>query len=353
MTAAAGLLLLIVLAFFSGRAHALDYFVSPRGDDGNPGDHWERSLRTIQTALALAQPGDTITLATGEYWEDVQSVRSGTPEAPISITGSAGATIRGAGGRSRVVELNHSHITLANLIIDGQVGGGGRAEDFRDKLLYVMGTNSEGVTGIRIINVVFRNAGGECLRLKYFSHHNEIAYSQFYNCGIHDFRFAAGGKNGEAIYIGTAPEQLDRNPSTDPDASDGNRIHHNYFDTRGNECVDIKEGARHNIVEHNECTGQQDSNAAGMSARGTHNVFRFNLVRDNIGAGIRLGGDTDDDGVYNEVYGNTLLNNAYSGLKIMALPQTALCGNNIGPAATKAVRGRYADGIDPRQPCSQ
>lgn len=115
ITGSAGLFLLSFLIFCSGRAHALDYFVSPQGDDSNPGDHWERPLRTLQTALTLAQPGDNIKLAAGDYREDVQSVRGGTPEAPISIVGSAGATLRGAGERSRIVELNHGFIMLANL----------------------------------------------------------------------------------------------------------------------------------------------------------------------------------------------------------------------------------------------
>lgn len=342
--------LLSGLVFFFTTSNAAVYYVSPEGDNDNSGDHWSQPLQSVQQALDLAQPGDHILLGAGEYWEDLRSIRSGESEAPIHLIGSSGATIKGAGA-SRVIELNHSYIMLSNLTIDGRIGTGEQSEDYRDKLIYVMGENESGVTGIRLYNLVLKNAGGECLRLKYFAHNNEIGYSYFFNCGVWDFQFNDGDKNGEAIYIGTAPEQLHRNPTSVPDISDSNWVHHNTFDTRGNECVDIKEGASHNLIEHNDCTGQQDSNSAGMNSRGNYNIFRFNYIWGNIGAGIRLGGDTADQGIYNQIYGNTLLDNEYSGLKIMASPQTLLCGNTIRSEHNRIIRGKYAHGIDPRQSC--
>ena len=341
----------MLLLITSGVAGAADYFVSPQGNDHNSGRHWEQPFRSVQRALQAAQAGDRIKLAAGEYWEDIRSVRSGAPEAPIWIVGSSGATLKGAGA-GRMVQINHSHIVLMNLTVDGRIGAGKRSEDYRDKLIYIMGRDRAGVTGVKLIGMELRNAGGECVRLKYFAHHNEIAHSRILNCGVWDFRFKQGGKNGEGVYIGTAPEQRGRNPSRDPDASNGNWVHHNYFDTRGNECVDIKESARYNVVEHNECTGQQDPNSAGLNARGSHNIFRFNLVWGNKGAGVRLGGDSARDGIHNEVYGNTLLDNDYSGLKIMAAPQGAICGNTIRPIDDRLVRGKHADGVDPLRPCS-
>ena len=68
------------------------------------------------------------------------------------------------------------------------------------------------------------------------------------------------------------------------------------FDTQGNECVDIKEGATANVVEHNDCTGQKDPESAGFDSRGSGNVFRFNASYANLGAGVRLGGDSEADG---------------------------------------------------------
>ena len=145
-----------------------------------------------------------------------------------------------------------------------------------------------------------------------------------------------------------------------PDKSNSNWVNHNYFDTQGNECVYIKENASYNIVEHNECHGQLDAKSGGMSVRGSHNILRFNLISGNKGAGIRLGGDTPANGIYNKVYGNTLRNNEYTGLKIMVLPQALLCGNSIEytkeykssrGADIRPVRGTYAQGIDPTAAC--
>ena len=173
----------------------------------------------------------------------------------------------------------------------------------------------------------------------------------FHRCGVWDFELGGDGKNGEAIYIGTAPEQLYRNPTTDPDASNSNWIHHNLFDTQGNECVDIKEFSEHNIIEYNHCTGQRDSDAAGMASRGNYNIFRFNTIWGNAGAGIRLGGDTPDQGIHNTILFNTLLNNAFTGLKIMASPQSSVCGNTIRPF-DKAMRGSFVKQLELPQACS-
>lgn len=131
-------------------------------------------------------------------------------------------------------------------------------------------------------------------------------------------------KNGEGIYLGTALEQLNdgKNPTSDIDVSSGNWIHDNNIVTEGNECVDIKEGSRQNIVENNSCTGQKDPESAGLNSRGDENVFRYNQVFDNLGAGVRLGGDTPNDGSNNDVYGNNIYNNAGGGIKFQTQTST-------------------------------
>lgn len=126
------------------------------------------------------------------------------------------------------------------------------------------------MTGLKVINMTFKNAAGECLRLRYFAKNNEVAQSNFTNCGVLDFRFSGGGKNGEAIYIGTAPEQWGQfgAPTNHADESNNNWIHDNIINTLGNECVDIKERSMGNIVERNDCTGQKDPDSAGFDSRG-------------------------------------------------------------------------------------
>ena len=223
---------------------------------------------------------------------------------------------------------------------------------YRDKLVYIMGQSEHGgITGVRLLHMQLRHAGGECVRMKYFAHHNEVAWSSISHCGVDDFHGDGGAKNGEGIYIGTAPEQLHRNPTMKLDGSNGNWIHHNRFDTRGNECVDIKEGSRFNLIEYNACTGQLDKNAAGVSSRGNDNIIRFNHIFGNRGAGIRFGGDTERDGIHNHAYGNVLQGNHYAAFKIMAMPQRRLCGNRVSPAPGPMVRGAFAAGMKPTAAC--
>ena len=304
------------------------YYVSPSGRDSNEGDSPQEPLKTIQRAVDQARPGDVVELAAGVYLQDVASKRDGAPGAPITIRGPAGAIVKGA-GESRIFEIRHSYLTLEGFTIDGLWGSPAQQQGYREKLLYVVGRKPrDGVTGLKVLHMTFKNAGGECLRMRYFAQHNEIAYSSFVGCGVHDFKFHAGKRNGEAIYIGTAPEQRANgvNPTADPDQSSDNWVHHNTFDTQGNECVDIKEASSGNVVEYNSCTGQQDPNSGGFDARGSRNIFRHNQSFGNVGAGIRLGGDGADDGVDNQVYDNTFRDNGAGGIKLVHQRQK-LCGN--------------------------
>jgi hypothetical protein len=333
----------------SGRS---SFYVSPSGSDTNSGAAPDQPIGTIQHAIGLAQPGDTINLAAGVYLQDVISRRSGTPSAPITIKGPPDAVIKG-GGKTRIFEINHDYLTLEGFTLDGLWGAPDDAAGFREKLLYVIGAApNDGVSGLKVLRMTFRNAGGECLRIRYFAQHNEIGYSRFERCGVHDFKFHGGKRNGEAIYIGTAPEQRDNgeNPTADPDQSSANWIHHNTINTQGNECVDIKESSSANLVEYNSCTGQQDPNSGGFDARGSANIFRSNESFGNVGAGIRLGGDGAADGIDNQVYDNTFYDNQAGGIKLVRRPQR-LCGNRLANNRAGNLVGAGRAGIDATAAC--
>ncbi len=327
------------------------YYVSAFGNDAHSGTTTDLAFASIQHAVDVAQPGDTITLAPGVYMQDFVSRRDGAANAPITITGPADAVVQGAGA-ARIIEINHDYITLNGFTVDGLVGSPDAATSYRDKLIYVIGIEpGNGVTGLKILNMHLLNAGGECVRMKYFATGNEVAHNTIHSCGVHDFRFAGGGKNGEGIYIGTAPEQYARNPTPDVDVSRDNWVHHNDIVTEGNECVDIKEGATANIVEYNDCTAQRDPNSAGYDSRGNGNTFRYNKSFNNSGAGIRFGGDTPADGANNNAYYNELSNNVVGGIKFQATPQQIVCGNTMtGNTGGDAV-GTYGAQFNPTQAC--
>ncbi len=332
------------------------YYVDPAGSDSSSGTTSSTAFKTIQTALDIAVGGDTIILGAGVYKQDIKSVRDGSKDRPITLSGARDSIVKGSGG-SHIIEINNNYITLQGFTVDGLFGDRKSADGYRDKLVYVQGKNPKnGVTGLKVMNMVLKNAAGECVRLRYFAHNNEISQNTIGPCGVADFKFPSDNKNGEGIYLGTSSEQWSdgKNPTADPDISTHNWIHHNNFDTQGNECVDIKEGATENIVEYNTCTGQLDAESGGFDSRGDANIFRYNTSTGNLGAGIRLGGHTVNGIIYgknNQVYENTIANNKNGGIKFEVLPQSKVCENimsgNIGGNAA----GSKAKGINPTSKC--
>lgn len=335
-----------------------NYYVDPSaGNDSNSGLSLQSPFKSIQKAIDVANPGDIVNLSSGTYSQDVVSVRDGTKNAPITIKGEQAAIVKGAGS-SRIFEINHNYIHLEGFTLDGLSGNPKEKRSFRDKLIYVLGKRPlSGVTGFKATRMVLKNAGGECLRLRYYATNNEISYNTIGPCGAFDFKFESNNKNGEGIYIGTAVGQWKdgKNPTKDPDRSTKNFIHHNNFNTQGNECVDIKEGSFENIIEQNSCTGQMDSESGGFDARGDRNIIRNNLIFENKGAGVRLGGHNVGRTVYgigNDVYNNTFRANLAGGIKIETEPQGKICGNDMSQNDSPAKFGSKAEKYDPEKSCS-
>jgi len=330
------------------------YEVDPvHGDDARGTGAATAPFRTINRALAAAGPGETVVLRPGTYDEHVVTVRPG-----VTITGPRDAVLRGAPTSGRVLEVRHDDTTLHGFTIDGAVCAELVEDCFRDKGIYVQSTvPHDGVSGTRILGMRVANLGGECIRLKYLATRNLVADNEIGPCGIHDFAIPnpGQGQNGEGVYIGTAPEQLDRNPTPEPDASDANEVRGNTIDTRGAECVDIKEGARGNVVEHNTCTGQQPRNggSGAMDARGPANAFRHNVIQHNAAAGVRIGGDRPGDAVGTHVEHNVITDNAGGGIKVQDPgPHGRICGNLVRDNAGGAAVGAHAATIgDPTAPC--
>ncbi len=236
------LLSLAIFAMLSVNCWATTYYVSPNGSDSNDGNV-NTAFASIQLALDKAQSGDKVMLASGNYFQDVHSVMDGTISQPIQIEGPRDAIIRGA-GNDRVFYITHDYIHLSGFTINGLHGDRDSPEGYRDKLLYIHGRDPhDGPTGIKITRMTLENAGGECLRFRYFVQKSEVAYSTFNHCGVHDFQFKGKckdckGKNGEAIYIGSSSKQWNdakKNPTNDPDQSSDNWIHHNIMNTSGSE----------------------------------------------------------------------------------------------------------------------
>ena len=292
---------------------------------------------SINQALSTAQAGDVIMVGAGSYTELVRSVRDGEASRPIRLIGADGASLTPLAPTDRLVQFDHRYLTLEGFRLSGA-----------DKLLWLQKTK-----GVRVLRNTFESGGGECIRLKYFATDNEVAKNTIKGCGKVNFDYPAGThKNGEGIYIGTAPEQLiSKNPTPEPDASDRNWIHDNIIETKA-ECVDIKEGASANLIQANRCTGQIDPDGSAFDSRGNGNYFIANAATSVVGAGVRLGGDTKEDGQNNVVIGNELRSTGGYAVKLENPSQRAVCGNTIGDnAAGSASRKNGAPIYRPEAPC--
>jgi hypothetical protein len=307
---------------------------------------------TLQKALDAAQPGDTVQLATpGVHAGPVHSTRDGAAGRPIVITAVDGARLDcgspAEGDIARCFELNHSYYTFDHFSIEGGSSN-----------LYMVGAKAGSyVHDVKVVNSTFRGARGggtgECIRVKYQASKIEIAHNDIADCGLG--KCCDGSKNGEGVYIGTAPEQLkEKNPSPEPDATHDVWVHHNVMRPY-NECVDIKEAAHDNLVEYNTCSGQKDSDSGGVGSRGGRvgqgNVFRFNMIEKTTGACVRFGGDEEPDGSGNSFYGNLCRDIAGEyGVNQQVEPQGPVCGNRFEGSAPRKKISR-TNGVDPTAAC--
>ncbi|CAM9272287.1 unnamed protein product [Scytosiphon promiscuus] len=337
----------------------------------------------IQDALDKCQPGDTVAIEEGDYWEDIKTKVDGTASAPITIRGKSGTerskvVLRGD-GEWRMLHVAHDYYIIQDFTIDGKAGRAGDSADedeykaaYRNKLLYVLaerkytersGGYDSAVDGLEVKDMTLKNAGGECLRLKYFVTNAKIHGNEILDCGIHDFRYDQGGKTGEGVYVGTAMNQWNNDgmPTNGVDICANNHVYDNYIKTKGNEGVQVKEGAVDTIIEDNEIYMQRDENSGGIDSRGDRSIIRRNKVEDTHGACIRLGGEKDGGkqyGVDNHVYQNTLRDCDYAGIKIEEADQGVICENSIAlpsgaSSSYKLTRGDGSAGFqDPTMECS-
>jgi len=294
-----------------------------------------RPFGKIQKAIDAARPGDTIYLSGGNYKESFITKRHGETNKPIIIKGPRNAVVRGeshisSGSKDNIIQIHHNHIILDGFTLNGHDGS-----HYWDKLVFAApkkqnnhpssGQTLHGPRNMIIRNMDLLNGGGECVRLRWNVRHARIHNNKFTRCGATKFNLNQGKKNGEAVYIGTADNDSQQKKNYEfykftsyrheLDRSGYNRVHNNVFNTQGNECVDLKEGAQNNVIYQNSCTGQRDPESAGFASAGNNNVFVDNTIFNNVGFGIRIGDDkrenwfssygrTNNQIVRNRIYGN-------------------------------------------------
>ena len=78
-------------------------YVSPDGSDWNFGTTPESAVATIQRAVDMVSPGETIALLPGVYREEVHVRRGGTSGNPIVLKALQPGTVTISGDRKSVV----------------------------------------------------------------------------------------------------------------------------------------------------------------------------------------------------------------------------------------------------------
>lgn len=252
----------------------------------------------LSSALAGAQAGAVIVMASGTYSGNFVATSSGTPSSMITLCGSAGAVLDGGSTDSGYVfHLNHAsywHL-LGFSVTDGQKG--------------VM---ADGTVGSIIEKLTVDHIGDEAIHLRDNSTDNTVTGNTVSDTGHRKPQY------GEGIYIGTANSNWCSITNCRPDNSDRNVIEGNNVSATTAESVDIKEGTTSGVLRGNTFNGVgmtaadswvdvkgndwtiegntgQNSPGDGFQVHnvykgwGTGNVFRSNAAAvDGPGYGIHL-----------------------------------------------------------------
>ncbi len=260
----------------SARIPASARFVSPSGSDRNPGTR-RRPWRTLEAALERVRPGDTVVVLPGAYGKRGRTLdarRSGTADAPISITGPRHGrrpVIRG------FVRMAGSHLDFSRFVFDGPTG--------------------------RVQPTHPRNPGGEQVVVAVTGDDVTISDSV-----VRDSAWHAG------IYVdGSEGALLVRNHihanGNRADPSHAN-VDHGIYWARGSGLV------ANNVIERNVARGIQ----LYPDARGV--LVAHNTVVANGKAGIQLG----DHATGNVVASNVVAFNGGSGIRSSDLERS---GNHV------------------------
>jgi len=305
-----------------------DYYVAPDGSDDNAGTA-DAPLRTVMEGVGRADPGETVTLASGEYRESVGTVRDGEPDAPITLRGPSDAVIRPEPGASDCLRIEHDHVHVLGITIDGLLEPDRKYEDYEawvDRCVFITPV-ARYEEGIQYINgvVVEPSRMGNCGRAMVQTQRvRDSTIGGFELIGPSGMQFdtrVANHKAGhvrEVVYIGSSETHRGRSyyKYDGLDRSRNIRVHHidNSAGYRHSELVDVKLGSENITVEH--CTTRNAGHNteavvdAVLAIKGNDCTVRYNDIGASpvpVSFGSWAPSDDVDGGDWsrnNEVYGN-------------------------------------------------
>lgn len=266
------------------------------------------SISCIRNAMANAQAGDVIVVASGNY--NFSNKITGALGRNVYLYGSANGTasnpiiLRGANASNPPVFKGQGYNDGYLLSIDGnhwQI----RNIEFRTGSKGVVLDNSNHSL---LKNVTIHDIGEEALHLRDGSSHNLIDGCSFYNTGRSKPGF------GEGIYVGSDKGQHDQYER----ACDHNTIQNCSIGPNvAAEGADIKEGTEYTIIKNCTFTAAgisgQNSSDAFVDLKGAYSFIynnTFNLDGSNV---INAGVDFLDRGTdFNTGYRNAIFSNTFN-----------------------------------------
>lgn len=275
------------------------YYVSPDGSDGNAGTP-DSPLNTIIKGVDRSQPGDTVYLLPGEHRAKVRTVRSGTADAPITITGPPEAVWRPPKDPGNLCSIAHSHIHITGITMDGLVNPSrsGDLDAYADGIVRITPWTTHGVDEFDPVDelegVVFEpsrigNSAAGMISVTRLRNASIGGFKVTGLAGAHyhpDINPEVESHVGEIIYIGTSVDDLGRYPWDSLDRSRNIRIHdidlsegyhHSQF-------VDLKLGTENITVENCVVRGSGRTTdgveAAAIELKGNNCTVRWNDIGD-------------------------------------------------------------------------
>jgi hypothetical protein len=342
------------------------YYVSPQGDDANPGTAPEAAWRTVaQVNRVNFRPGDRLLFEGGATFSGNLSFDSqdrGTPADPVTV-GSYGAGLAtiDAGGGTGVSVADASDFTVADL----RVLGSGFTANRGDGVNFTVDLPGVTLTGVTVTGVDvsgFGQVGVHVTGVNATGGYHGVTVT---DSATHDNGY--GGLASDAqrdpadVYVGRVRAYHNAGAGITKSgygffisgargvvvewclAADNGWLPGNGGETGGIEAI----GATGVLLQHNEACANHRGAADGdgiILDVTTDSVMQFNYTHDNDGGGLFLGAEDGRTATNNVVRSNVSANDArrgsvYGGIFVWQDVSNAEVSHNVvfmGPSATSS-----------------
>jgi len=353
------------------REHPDTIFVDSRTGTPQASGTVNDPVDSIQEGLVRARPGESIQVRPGRYAETFETTRSGTAEAPITITGPTDAVVTGTSG-DNIFSIKHSHIHLTGLTFNGFVNHSSpdSPESYAAGGIHINPEADddpiEDVSDVMLEDIVIKpvaigNFQRDFIKCDFVSNSEIGEFEVIGPAGIDYLKTSESAYNSEFVYIGRSIGGMADVEGAALDPSHDIHVHHidNSAGYPHAELVDAKPGTENILIEYCTDTGgagrYQDSPAVGV--KGQNITVRWCDIQNGHDEGIAIGSwhvthpeeseyDIPDaarqEGTNNSIYGNRLLHN--DGLAVKYNQDDTGIIDGYGPAAQTTVCGNEYTG---------